>query len=109
MEQQTQLEKALTLARQMHNNQPYRGKSYVDGHIIPVLKKVQQYTSIPEVLVASVLHDIVEDTSVSLAYIRQEFGATVADLVWRVTDEPGLTRVERKLKTYPKIRGSIYA
>ncbi len=103
------LDRAIDLATKKHINQPYRGKSYVEGHIIPVLTKVGEFTSLPYVQVAAVLHDIVEDTDVHLSYIKKEFGEGVADLVWRVTDEPGLTRLERKLKTYQKIRASMYA
>jgi hypothetical protein len=34
-----------------------------------------------------------------------EAAAAVAELAWRVSDEPGETRAERKAATYPKIRG----
>lgn len=40
-----------------------------------------------EVVVAGVLHDIVEDTNCAIKQIEQEFGKTVADLVLALTQE----------------------
>lgn len=52
-----------------------------------------------ETVVAAVLHDVVEDTAMTLAQIEREFGAVVASLVEALTDEPewaGLPAPERK-------------
>ena len=46
-------------------------------------------------IIAGLLHDVVEDTQVSLADVRSEFGDTVAKLVDGVTE---LRRVKRKSK-----------
>lgn len=48
------------------------------------------------VLCAAVLHDTVEDTTVSDAALRQRFGDRVADLVAEVTDDKALPRATRK-------------
>ena len=52
-------------------------------------------------LVAAVLHDVVEDTDVSLMQIEEEFGNVVSDLVLHLTDistpEDG-NRLKRKRK-----------
>jgi len=49
---------------------------------------------------AAWLHDVVEDTQVTLLNIIEQFGMEVANLVWWLTDtfipEPGMTRAERK-------------
>lgn len=58
-----------------------------------------------EVFIAAYLHDVVEDTKITLDEIEARFGSKVRNLVWRMTDEPGQNRKERKLNTYPKITG----
>ena len=51
---------------------------------VPVLAATKE-----ELLIAAVLHDVVEDTSVTLDAVREKFGATVADLVDSVTRRIG--------------------
>jgi (p)ppGpp synthase/HD superfamily hydrolase len=61
----------------------------------------------PVVSVASFLHDILEDTTVTYDDLINEFGSKeLADIVECVTDEPGDTRKEKKAATYPKIRSN---
>lgn len=103
------IEKAKLLAKEKHEDQTYRGGTYFDNHIMKVMEKTKQYTRDPEVLVAAILHDVVEDTDVKITEVRKEFGRRVADLVWRLTDEKGSTRDEKKAKTYPKIKADKYA
>lgn len=105
------IQSAMELAREKHSHQTYRGGvgSYYYKHILQVLRVVKEYTTKPEVLIAAVLHDIVEDSDVSLEEVENLYGKQVRDLVWRLTDESGLNRKERKLKTYPKIRGDKFA
>ncbi len=50
----------------------------------------------PEVLVAALLHDTIEDTDTSLAELEREFGARIAGMVAEVTDDKALPRAERK-------------
>jgi guanosine-3',5'-bis(diphosphate) 3'-pyrophosphohydrolase len=57
-------------------------------------------------LVAAWLHDALEDTALDFQTVSDEFGAEVADIVWRVTDEPGRNRKERKQATYQKTKQS---
>jgi (p)ppGpp synthase/HD superfamily hydrolase len=49
------------------------------------------------------LHDVVEDTAVTLEHVRDQFGDRIADCVALFTDEPGETRRERKARTYAKL------
>jgi (p)ppGpp synthase/HD superfamily hydrolase len=79
------------------------GKPYDLTHIPQVVSLVAAKTSDPDVIAAAWLHDVVEDTGVSIETIRQMYGDRVAQIVWAVTDEPGANRVERKDKTLPKI------
>lgn len=47
-------------------------------------------------LVAAVLHDVVEDTSATLADVEKRFGPDVAAVVAEVTDDRTLGKAERK-------------
>lgn len=80
--------RALACAEAAHKGQ-YRddGAPYVI-HPIRVAKSLMYdfgYTT-PSVVSAALLHDVVEDTSVSLGKIKKEFGAAVARIVEDVTD-----------------------
>ena len=79
------------------------GKPYDLVHIPDVVSLVTAKTNDPDVISAAWLHDVVEDTGVSIDTIRQMYGNRVAQIVWAVTDEPGANRAERKEKTLPKI------
>jgi (p)ppGpp synthase/HD superfamily hydrolase len=63
------------------------------------------------VRLAAWLHDVLEDAPEM--FTRQDlekmFGPGVAEIVWRVTNEPGANRAERAQKTYPKIAGNDQA
>lgn len=78
------------------------GKPYDLMHIPQVVSIVSEKTSDPDVIAAAWLHDVVEDTGVSIDEIRQMYGNRVAQIVWDVTDEPGVNRAERKKNTLPK-------
>lgn len=50
-----------------------------------------------DVLVAGVLHDVVEDTETSLDEVREAFGQAVADLVgWVGKPDPAPLRTRRR-------------
>ena len=50
----------------------------------------------PDLIAAALLHDTVEDTDITLAEIRDRFGAAVANYVDEVTDDKSLPKAERK-------------
>jgi len=49
------------------------------------------------------LHDTIEDTDTSPRILLELFNDTIADIVFRVTNERGYDRKEKNFKTYPKI------
>jgi guanosine-3',5'-bis(diphosphate) 3'-pyrophosphohydrolase len=49
-----------------------------------------------ELLIAAVLHDVVEDTDTTPEELTQLFGAKIANLVLEVTDDMKLTKKERR-------------
>lgn len=99
-------EKAEKLALVAHASQAYGDQPY-EVHLRHVQKILAEEGFAQEeiLLVSGWLHDVVEDTEVSPEDINREFGPEVADIVCRVTDEPGENRKQRKQETYPKIRG----
>ncbi|WP_282760884.1 HD domain-containing protein [Komagataeibacter saccharivorans] len=63
----------------------YTGDPYI-GHPRRVAQTVKDTGARDEVIAAALLHDVVEDTPVTLEEIRTEFGKDVAALVEMVTD-----------------------
>jgi (p)ppGpp synthase/HD superfamily hydrolase len=63
-----------------YTNQPYI------VHPAEVAKIVTRVSHTPEMVAAAWLHDVVEDTGVTLEIVKAEFGQEVADLVGWLTD-----------------------
>jgi guanosine-3',5'-bis(diphosphate) 3'-pyrophosphohydrolase len=49
-----------------------------------------------DLLMAAILHDVVEDTETTFEELKEEFGANVAGIVMEVTDDKSLQEKERK-------------
>jgi flavin-binding protein dodecin len=99
-------QRASDFARRAHAGQEYGGGDFHENHLARVVANLRNYgVTDPVLLAAAWLHDTVEDTATSVEDIRREFGDDVADLVWRLTDEPGKNRKERHHLTHVKIRG----
>ncbi len=79
------IEKAYKLAEKMHEGQ-YRktGEAYVE-HPVAVAAIVHELGLDTTSIVAALLHDVVEDTDVTLEEIEKEFGKETAHLVDGVT------------------------
>ena len=75
---------AQTLAVEAHKEQKYGTQPYIN-HISDVVKRVKTITQDPEVIAAAWLHDVVEDTQVTIGDIERQFGKNVAAMVWAVT------------------------
>ena len=63
----------------------YTGEPYI-VHPAAVVEIVRSVRHTPEMLAAAWLHDVVEDTGVTLDQIKAEFGRVVAELVFCLTD-----------------------
>ena len=81
------LHRAVNLATVWHTGQDrkYSETPYI-SHPINVMEIVREVTDDENMLIAAVLHDVVEDTSITIDIIRREFGDDVADLVGWLTD-----------------------
>ena len=101
-----ELEKrASDFAKRAHTGQEYGTGAFHEKHLARVVATLRRFgVEDPVLLAAAWLHDAVEDTDVTDADIRREFGDEVGDLVWRLTDEAGENRKERHRLTHLKIR-----
>lgn len=85
--QASQLAHAIRFASEAHGDQKrkYTGEPYIT-HPLAVMKIVQGVPHSPEMLMAAVLHDVVEDTPVSIMEIHDHFGDLVGEYVNGLTD-----------------------
>ncbi len=79
------VERALERARQAHAGQTRASGEPYFGHVLAVAELVAGLGLDHETVCAALLHDVVEDTGVTLAELEEEFGPTVARLVDGVT------------------------
>jgi guanosine-3',5'-bis(diphosphate) 3'-pyrophosphohydrolase len=91
---------AAEFAARKHQDQRRKGRSrrpYV-GHCIEVASTLASVGKVEDVnvIVAALLHDVVEDTDTTNDEVRERFGDPVADLVAEVTDDKTLKKKERR-------------
>ena len=81
------VDRALSFATLAHGDQrrKYTGEMYI-VHPIEVMEIVKTVPHDDAMLAAALLHDVVEDTDVTLEEIRTSFGDDVASLVDDLTD-----------------------
>jgi (p)ppGpp synthase/HD superfamily hydrolase len=93
--------KAAEFAARKHSKQRRKGEPaepYVN-HVIEVANLVAEETDgRPDVVIAALLHDTVEDQGVEFHEISATFGSQVAALVVEVTDDKSLEKQVRKEK-----------
>lgn len=92
--------KALQFAAEAHRHQHRKGadRSPYINHCIEVAHRIriEGGTDDPEILAAALLHDVVEDTSVTLEEVGALFGPRVQGLVDEMSDDMNLSSAERK-------------
>ncbi|MBE0681050.1 MAG: bifunctional (p)ppGpp synthetase/guanosine-3',5'-bis(diphosphate) 3'-pyrophosphohydrolase [Anaerolineales bacterium] len=89
------VQRAYYVAEEAHREQKrHSGEPYI-SHCVAVASILSDLKVPAEVVAAGLLHDTVEDTSITLADIRREFGDTVKILVDGVTKLTHLPRVSR--------------
>jgi (p)ppGpp synthase/HD superfamily hydrolase len=97
-------EQARNFAIASHGDQKYGSHPY-SVHLDAVAKIARPFGETAETI--AYLHDVVEDTEVTLEEVKAQFGKLVADAVAILTDELGENRKERKSKTYAKMANVI--
>jgi guanosine-3',5'-bis(diphosphate) 3'-pyrophosphohydrolase len=101
-----QVRRAFEYACEHHADQRRRSGEDFIVHPVGVAKICASMRLDTETLCAALLHDIVEDTSVSLEQVAEVFGAQIAGLVDGVTKLTGLTfssRDEAQAENYRKM------
>ncbi len=89
------LTRAYQIAEKAHENQKrVSGEPYI-SHCLAVAAILVEMKVPPEVVIAGILHDTVEDTEISLSDLKKEFGDDIAKLVDGVTKLTNLPRVSR--------------
>ncbi len=100
------IERAYRVAQKAHAGQKRAsGEPYIN-HCLAVAAILQELGAPVPVIAAALLHDTVEDTSVTLADVRRDFGDEVAKLVDGVTKLTHLPRVTRRPGTDKAERAS---
>jgi guanosine-3',5'-bis(diphosphate) 3'-pyrophosphohydrolase len=94
--QDTLVRRAYAFAEAAHRGQRRKDDRAFIAHPVHVARLLAARGYDEEVVAAALLHDVVEDTAVTLAEIREQFGARVAQLVECVTENPELPTPERK-------------
>lgn len=92
---------ALDYAARKHVHQRRKGQlaePYIN-HLTDVSRRLAEATngSDVELVIAGLLHDVMEDCDVRHDELQNQFGADVASLVREVTDDMTLAKPERKL------------
>jgi GTP pyrophosphokinase len=89
------VQRAYRVAEEAHRGQKrHSGEPYIN-HCVAVASILADLRMPPEVIAAGLLHDTVEDTSLTLEDIQRDFGEAVAKLVNGVTKLTNLPRVSR--------------
>jgi (p)ppGpp synthase/HD superfamily hydrolase len=85
---------ALSFARGAYRLRPRRHREI--RHPIAVAEQLAADGQPPDVVVAGLLHDILEDTTVDAGELRERFGATIADHVRALTQDESISGYEHR-------------
>ena len=103
------LDRAIRFAVEAHSGVERRGKGFpYIVHPMEAMAIVATMTPDQEILAAAALHDVVEDTDVTLDEIRSQFGDRVAKLVDTESDhfQAGLDWRTRKEDSLKRLKGA---
>jgi (p)ppGpp synthase/HD superfamily hydrolase len=94
--------RAANLAAKWHTHQRRKGTAqepYIN-HLLEVASLVTEATNgtEPNVTIAALLHDAIEDQNIGADTIASEFSQDVANIVLEVTDDKSLPKADRKRK-----------
>ena len=91
------INKAIYFAKKYHDGQLRKSGEPFYSHPLEVAYMISDYNLKTDVIAASILHDVVEDTEVTINMILETFGERVAEMVNRLTrDRPDGTKLSVK-------------
>jgi len=91
------INKAIYFAKRYHGDQKRKSGEPYYSHPLEVAYMISDYNLKTNVIVASILHDIVEDTEVTVEMIQGSFGKRIAEMVDSLTrDRPDGTKLTEK-------------
>ena len=99
----TRLAEAIALAAKAHKDQiDKQGEPYI-LHPLRVMMALKEDGYSEDYQIAGVLHDVVEDTPITVAYVRERFGPAVGDAVEALTHEKGCPYLDyvREIRKLP--------
>src|SRR5512133_3469256 len=100
------VQRAYRVAEEAHRDQKrHSGEPYINP-CLAVASILADLRVPPEVVAAGLLHDTVEDTTITLNDIRRDFGETISVLVDGVTKLTNLPRVSRDDQHAEKANGN---
>ncbi len=97
-----QIKKAYDLAEQAHKGQKLASGLPYLSHCTAVAAILAELTVPPELIIAGLLHDVIEDTEITLPEIRKQFNEEVASLVdgvTKLTHLPNLLRGDQHIES----------
>ncbi len=102
------IQRAIEIAKKAHEGQFRKtGEPYII-HPLAVKKILEEWGMDEDTVIAGILHDTVEDTSLTLGDIKKEFGESVAFLVDGVTKLSSARNGMRDIDTYlPETRDNF--
>jgi guanosine-3',5'-bis(diphosphate) 3'-pyrophosphohydrolase len=104
---------AVDFAADKHKFQRRKGQNemipYIN-HPLQIARLIAEHygTQNTDLLVAAILHDIIEDTETTPEEIEEKFGSHVKDIVLEVSDDKNLNKADRKrlqVENSPRISG----
>ena len=75
------VQKSLEVAMVAHAGQKYGDRPYFDAHILKVWEALVNHHRSYMVQVAGILHDTIEDTSITFEELAEKFGEQIAGIV----------------------------
>ena len=105
------LDRAILFAVRAHAGTERRGKGFpYIVHPMEAMAIASTMTADQEILAAAALHDVVEDTEMTLEDLRKEFGDRIARLVDTESDrtDPSLDWRARKEESLRRLKGASY-
>lgn len=102
-----QIKKAFHFAEEAHKNHTLASGLPHLSHCVAVASILAELSLPPELIIAGLLHDIIEDNEVSLDDIRKEFSDEVANLIdgiTKLTQLPNLLRADSHQEPHQKVK-----